>query len=47
MRTLAVQSGTPDVRVAARMRPDAIYRIVYLDDELRVCGEKWETEFEQ
>ena len=47
VRTLAVQNGTPDARIAASLRPGALYRIVYLDRDLQVCGEKWETELEQ
>lgn len=44
VRTLAVQSGTPAARVAAKLRTGALYRIVYLDEEMRVKREAWETE---
>lgn len=47
VRMLAVRNGTPDAHIAAKLRSGAIYRIVYLDEELRACGEKWETELEQ
>ena len=44
VRMLAVQNGTPYARVAAKLRPGAIYRIAYMDDDLRVTRQVWETE---
>ena len=44
VRMLAVRNGTPYARVAAKLRPGAIYRIAYMDDDLRVTRQVWETE---
>ena len=44
VRTLAVRIGTPDARIAAKLRPGAFYRIAYVDEELSVTREVWETE---
>jgi len=44
VRTIAVREGMTGAQVAARLRPGALYRVVYLDDGLKVTKEAWETE---
>lgn len=44
VRTIAVPEGTTDAEVYARLLPGALYRIVYLDEDLRVVRSAWETE---
>ena len=44
VRTIAVRSGTPAVRIVPKLRTGVLYRIVYLDEEMRVKREAWERE---
>ena len=44
VRTVAVRAGTADAEVLAHLQPGALYRVVYLDGEMRVRQEKWESE---
>ena len=44
VRTIAVREGMTQAQVAAQLRPGALYRVVYLDEGLRVTKEAWETE---
>lgn len=47
VRTMAVRRGIPDQKVMMQMQPGALYHVVYLDEEMRICGEKWEGELLQ
>ena len=42
--TIAVREGTTDAEVYSRLLPGALYRIVYLDEDLRAARCAWETE---
>ena len=44
VRTVAVREDTADAEVLARLQPGALYRVVYLDGEMRVRREIWENE---
>ena len=44
VRTIAVREGTTDAEVYSRLLPGALYRIVYLDEDLRAARCAWETE---
>ena len=44
VRAIAVREGTPDAEIYARLQPGALYRVVYLDEDLRPVRAAWETE---
>lgn len=44
VRTIAVREGTTDAEVYSRLLPGALYRIVYLDEDLRAARCAWEME---
>ncbi len=41
VRTLAVRQGTAESAVLAQVRPGAVYRVVEMDERMRVRSEKW------
>ncbi len=44
VRTIAVRQNATDAEVFAKLLPGAMYRIVYVDDDLRVTRSAWEGE---
>ena len=44
VRTIAVREGTTDAEIYAQLLPGAMYRIVYVDENMRVVRSAWESE---
>ena len=44
VRTIAVRHDATDAEVFSKLLPGAMYRIVYVDDDLRVTRAVWESE---
>lgn len=47
VRTIAVQQDATDAEVFARLLPGALYRVVYLDEDMHVVRKAWEGQLMQ